>query len=76
MKPRIFHLHFNRLNAKKNDGDIWTVHLSDRCIQCKSVDVLVPVSTVWKGQTAPQPRAYLRGKGIVRVCGGGKVEIR
>ena len=75
MKPKSFWLHFNRLNAKRTDS-IWTVHLSDRCIQCKSVDVRVPIHTVYKGAMARQPRAYLKGRGIVEVKVGGRVEIR
>lgn len=65
MKPRIFWLHFNRLNVREGDPDVWTVHLSDRCIQTPYVECRVPVTTVYKGATARQPRAYMRGKGRV-----------
>lgn len=67
LKSRVFRLHFNRFNAKRTAKDVWTVHLSDRCIQTRQVEVRVPVQTVYKGDSAPQPRAFLRGKGIVRV---------
>lgn len=76
MKPRTFWLHFNRINVIRGNDDIWTVHLSNQCIQAKSVDVRVPIHTVYKGATARQPRAYLKGIGVVRKMSGGRVEIR
>lgn len=66
-KPRTFWLHFNRINVQRGNPDVWTVHLSDQCIQAKSVRVYVPLQTVYKGATARQPRAYMKGKGIIRV---------
>jgi hypothetical protein len=68
-RPRTFILHFNRFGAKRNTEDVWTVHLSDRCIPARSVEVKVPIHTVYKGDTAPQPRAFLKGKGIITVDG-------
>lgn len=68
-KPRVFWLHFNRINVQRGCDDIWTVHLSDRCIQVRKAIVRVPVETIYKGATARQPRAYLRGTGVVRVSG-------
>lgn len=67
MKPRVFWLHFNRFNAKRTAKDVWTVHLSDRCIQTRTVEVNVPIQTIYKGDKATQPRAFLKGKGIVKV---------
>ena len=64
-EPRVFWLHFNRLNAKRRDKDCWTVHLSDRLIQTRSIVCRVPIYTVYKGATARQPRAYFKGVGIV-----------
>lgn len=64
-KPRVFSLHFNRLGNSRNSPDIWTVHLSDRCIHTRRVEVGVPVETIYKGPNASQPRAYLKGKGRV-----------
>jgi hypothetical protein len=66
-RARTFWLHFNRLNARRGAPDIWTVHLSDRCIQTKYVDCRARISTIYKGDTAPQPRAYFRGKGRIWV---------
>jgi len=68
MRPRKFRLHFNRINMQRGNTNIWTVHLSDKCIQVRDVKVCVPIETVYK-PTAEQPRAYLSGKGIVTVDG-------
>lgn len=70
MKSRTFWIHFNRINVQRGDPDIWTVHLSDRCIQTKVVRCTVPVTTVYRGVTARQPRAYLKGKGRIHVKPG------
>ena len=69
-KPRVFWVHFNRLNARRGDADVCTVHLSDRCLQVKKAIIRVSTETVFKGLTAPQPRFYCRGVGIVRVKHG------
>lgn len=76
MKPRVFRLHFNRFGAKRSAKDVWTVHMSDRCIPARTVECHVPVTTIYKGDTAPQPRAFLKGKGIVTVHKEGRVTIR
>lgn len=70
MKPRTFWLHFNRINVQRGNPDIWTVHLSNRCIQTKKVIVKVPLETIYKGDTARQPRAYLKGIGKINVKKG------
>lgn len=75
-KPRVFWLHYNRFGASRLAKDVWTVHMSDRCIPARTVECHVPITSVYKGDTAPQPRAYFRGKGIVRVCRKGLVTIR
>jgi hypothetical protein len=75
MKPRVFWLHFNRFNAKRASKDAWTVHLSNRCIMTPKVHVKVPIETIYKGDSAPQPRAFLRGKGVVKVKRDRTVEI-
>lgn len=65
--PRTFWLHFNRINVQRGEPDIWTVHLSDQCIQTKKVICTTPIETVYRGQKAQQPRAYFKGVGIVDV---------
>jgi len=68
MKPRKFRLHFNRINMQRGNPNIWTVHLSDKCIQVREVQVSVPIETIYRPE-ARQPRAFLSGKGIVTVQG-------
>ena len=75
IKPRVFRLHFNRFGAKRHAQDVWTVHVTGACIHAKKVDVRVPVETIYKGDSAPQPRAFLRGKGVVTCHLDGTVSI-
>lgn len=66
-KSRTVWVHFNRINVQRKDPDIWTVHMSDRCIQIKKVIIKCPLESVYKGPDARQPRAYFKGKAIVEV---------
>lgn len=70
MKPRVFWIHFNRLNARRGDADVCTIHLSDRCLQVKKAVCQVSIETIYKGLQAPQPRFYCKGRGVVRVKDG------
>ena len=75
-KPRAFRLHFNRFGAKRYAKDVWTVHVTGACLAASKVDCRVPVETVYLGDEAKQPRAYLRGKGIVTCHKDGTISIR
>lgn len=66
MKLKKFRLHFNRINMQRGNPNVWTVHLSNRCIQVKEVKVYVPVETIFKPD-GPQPRAYFSGLAQVNV---------
>ena len=66
MKSRVFWLHYNRFGQKRGEK-VWTVHLSNQCIATKKVEVKVPVETIYKGDSARQPRAFLRGRGTIKV---------
>ena len=70
MKPRVLHLHFNRLNVRKGQADVWTVHRSDRCMQVRKIITHVPMESIYKGATARQPRAFFRCRGVVRITDG------
>lgn len=70
LEIRTFWLHFNRINVQRGDPDVWTVHLSDQCIQTKHVECRVTIKTVYRGATARQPRAYFKGKGRILVKEG------
>ena len=67
-KPRKFKIHFNRINMQRGNPNVWTVHLSDRCIQVEEVVVTGSIRTRFNKDGA-QPRAYLYGTGHVRVQG-------
>lgn len=67
MTPRIFWLHFNRLDAKRGDSDVWTIRQHQKDRHVRSVDIRVPVQTIYRGSSASQPRAYLRGFGSVEI---------
>ncbi len=69
-KPKTVWVHFNRINVARKDPDIWTVHMSDRCIQTREVDIRVPLQSIYRGPNARQPRAYFKGKAIVDVRRG------
>jgi hypothetical protein len=43
----------------------WSVKTRQNWIHADEISILVPVLTVYKGPTAPQPRAYLTGFGVV-----------
>src|SRR5260221_13730679 len=70
---RKFRLHFNRINMQRGKPEVWTIHLSDRCIQVSEIDVDVPLKTVFK-KDGKQPRAYLAGEGSI-AYGFGKGKI-
>lgn len=70
MRPRKFRLHFNRINMQRGNPNVWTVHFSDRCIQARSINVKVPLETIFNPQ-GRQPRAYLSGKGQVEITNEG-----
>lgn len=68
MKPRKIKIHFNRINMQRHDPRVWTVHLSDQCLQVKHVHIDGQVETIFNPD-GQQPRAYFTGRGIVQVKG-------
>jgi hypothetical protein len=59
MRLRRFTLCFD---AHRADGRVWCVKLGrDRWRNAKTVRVSVPLTSVYKGRTARQPRAYFTG---------------
>lgn len=61
---RSFRLHFNRINMQRGSKNVWTVHVSNKCIPSEKVECFVPVTTVFNPK-GKQPRAFLKGLGEV-----------
>ena len=72
-KPKVFWLHINALWDP--DGDIWAVKWKNKYIYCKHVYVYVDVKTVFRGLSFKQPKAFLKGIGVVRKNKTGEVFI-
>lgn len=64
MRPRKVVLCVDRFDAK--DGKVWAVRSGRRWLTAKRVYTFVQMTTVFKGITARQPKAYLEGVGVVR----------
>jgi hypothetical protein len=60
MKRRKVKVHFNRINMQRGNPNVWTVHASGVCYQVASVQINVPVHTVYN-PAGPQPRAFFSG---------------
>lgn len=69
-KPALFWLHFNKFDASRFAGDIWTIRQHNRNCYVKRVVCEVPLVTIYRGHEARQPRAYLKGIGVVRIQQG------
>lgn len=65
-----FILHYNRFGHKRSDRDVWVIRCRRWVRYCRRVVALVPLRSVYLGDTAPQPRAYFRGEGVVRIVNG------
>lgn len=66
MTPRRFLLCFD---AHRPDGRVWCVRIGNRWKSAKRIVINVPLFTVYRGPTARQPKAYLRGIGCARLVG-------
>lgn len=64
MSARVFWLHVHYL--KEPNGRVWAVETGGHYFTARAVDVRVQLGTVFRGARARQPRAYLRGRGVVR----------
>lgn len=58
-----FWLYIDRLT--REDWKVWEVRQHGRSRFARAVHVMVPVSTVFRGRSAKQPKAYLEGRGRV-----------
>lgn len=48
------------------DGLVWAVMTQNTWHYAKAVEIAVPMTTVYHGKFAEQPKAYLLGVGVVR----------
>jgi hypothetical protein len=61
----VFWLCVNRLDEER--GRVWALVQGGRWLVGRRIDVAgVALETVFRGRTARQPRAFLRGRGVVR----------
>lgn len=67
MRSRIVKIHIDHL--ANPDGDVWAVRFGRTYFTATEVHISVPMVTVFKGIDAPQPKAYFRGVGVVRMKG-------
>lgn len=74
-RPRAFKLHVNYLTEPR--GRVWAVQQGGRWHVARHVDVRgVELATVFRGADARQPKAFLRGRGVVRRRPGSVLEVR
>jgi hypothetical protein len=59
---------------RQGKGEVWTIHLSDRCVPAREVHVDVPLKTVFRPE-GRQPRAWFEGSGVVVPVGHGVYQI-
>lgn len=65
MKPRIVKIHIDHL--ANPDGNVWAVRYGKEQFIVHEVEIHIPLHTVFHGVDAKQPKAYLKGHGIVSV---------
>jgi hypothetical protein len=73
VKARVVKLHVHYLSEPR--GRVWAIETGKRYLTAREVRVSIPLETVFRGPTARQPKAYLRGKGRVVRRPGGLLEI-
>lgn len=73
IKPCAVILCIDRFDAK--DGAVWSVKTGRHWLNAKTVHVWIDMETVFRGRDARQPKAYLKGFGVVRTDGHGTVTI-
>jgi hypothetical protein len=61
---RVVWLHVHYLTDPRRR--VWAVETQGRYLTAQAVKVRIPMETVFRGQHSRQPKAYLKGKGIVK----------
>jgi hypothetical protein len=44
---------------------VWCIRTGGKWLNARTIDVQVPTTTVFRGRSARQPKAYLEGVGVV-----------
>ncbi len=52
------------------DGKVWAIREGNTWRRAKAIDCRIPLETVYRGPKAQQPRAYLKGAGVVTLRKG------
>lgn len=73
-RARVFRLHIHYLTEPNRK--VWAISTSGRYLIATDVQVHVPLETVFRGPGAKQPKAYLKGRGVVRRHKGGVLSIK
>lgn len=66
-KRALFKLHINYLSERYKR--VWTLECKSKSYILTAVSIYVPLTTVFKGRDAKQPKAYLEGIGIIKIRG-------
>jgi uncharacterized membrane protein len=59
--------------SHSRDRRVWSIRAGNRWYRCKTVNIQIPMQTVYRGRQASQPKAYLRGRGRLLVLPGSGV---
>jgi len=62
-------------NLEDPAGRVWLVRARGKWLTARAVQIEVPVTTVFRGPKARQPKAYLQGVGRVRRRRDGTLSI-
>ena len=65
MAKRAFRFHFNRINMQRGSPNVWSVHVTGRCIQTPRIWCNVPIESRFTPD-GRQPRAVFAGRGEVQ----------
>ena len=65
-QPKIIWICFD---AHATDGNVWAIREGNQWHRAQHINSQVTLTTIYRGRSAPQPRAYLRGQGVVTLNG-------
>lgn len=62
-RPKRFYVHVNRDALAKGLDTVWIVQIDGMYFTMRNLEVLVPLSGVYRGPRAKQPKVYFIGEG-------------